>query len=687
MKDKTINKENLELDQFEDNIGTEEKEYTHEMINTLLAYIKKERNISAVSEKIGINEFEVLGLVHELIDSGINIIVKQYNDGFHLLNQGDIIDKDVSTYSFETDDSNEFKFVAISDTRLGSKSQQLAILNDIYRKAQEMGINNVIVCGNISAGLKPITDDSNFITDTQAQIDYIVDNYPHYDGITTYFISGKLDDKHITNNNINLGKRISDKRPDMIYLGEDICDINIDRVKMQVMASKLAKTYTTSYRTQQTLEAYRSEDKPDILVYGGLLQMEKYSFRDVKCISVPSVCSTDEEMKTKRYANTVGAWYVTVKTNEKGLLDSISAIDSPYYVTNKEDFKGTSLNVNIKGNKHLSLDSASVENALKYYKYIKNGMSIDAYMSKFHISYKELQGLLHIWKMCSKDVEIISNEKDMVFKKNITRKASYNKTNPDDLTYSEILVVSDTHFGNKQQQLHLLNNLYLEAYNRGIQTVLHVGDMTDGNYPNRQENPRLQFLHGFDEQVGYVVDMYPYVDGMKTYYILGSHDETHYKNGQATVNRWVDRNRKDMEYLGQDIGVKTINGVKYVLDHPGGGSAQSLSYKPQKRIDILESHNKPKVLLIGHYHKSYHFVYRNIQCIEVPALCSKTQFQQKQGLINSVGGYFLKVWSDKKGNIQYFEPEEIIYGHNDFWDEAGKDRKKVKQLRIEQGIY
>ena len=52
-----------------------------------------------------------------------------------------------------------------------------------------------------------------------------------------------------------------------------------------------------------------------------------------------------------------------------------------------------------------------------------------------------------------------------------------------------------------------------------------------------------------------------------------------------------------MHFLGQDTGEILIDKVKYVLDHPGGGSAQSLSYKPQKRIEIIESHNKPKVLL------------------------------------------------------------------------------------------
>ena len=206
--------------------------------------------------------------------------------------------------------------------------------------------------------------------------------------------------------------------------------------------------------------------------------------------------------------------------------------------------------------------------------------------------------------------------------------------------------------------------------------------MVDGNYPNRPEQPRQQFLHGFDEQAGYVVDMYPKINGITTKYILGSHDETHYKNGQTTINKWISSCRNDMIYLGQDTAEIKINGVKIVLDHPGGGSANALSYKPQKRIEILESGSKPKILLIGHYHKSYSFVYRNVRGVQVPALCDKTQFQQKQGLINYVGAYFLDIYSDHKGNIQYFEAEEKLFDSRDMWEEAGKDKKRVKQLVI-----
>ena len=326
----------------------------------------------------------------------------------------------------------------------------------------------------------------------------------------------------------------------------------------------------------------------------------------------------------------------------------------------------------------------SIEYVDKVYKYMKNGAPVEDFMKKFHFNYKELNGLLELCRVYGKNVDAVIKNNVLVFEKTFARNVITAKPGltMDDLVHTELLVVSDTHFGNNRQQLHLLNKVYEEAYNRGITTVLHVGDMVDGFYTNRPENPRQQFLHGFDEQVGYVVDMYPYVEGMTTRYILGSHDETHYKNGQATVNEWVSRCRKDMVFEGQDFASININGVKIFMDHPGGGSAQSVSYKAQKRIEIIESNYKPKILLIGHYHKSYSFVYRNVRGIEVPCFCGKTQFQQKQGLTNTVGAYFLNIWSDSKGNIQYFEPEEILFKENEFWDEAGKDRNKVKQLKI-----
>lgn len=319
----------------------------------------------------------------------------------------------------------------------------------------------------------------------------------------------------------------------------------------------------------------------------------------------------------------------------------------------------------------------------KIYNSIKNGMSLKDLQQLFECGEVEIRGIIELLNIYGKEIELtISDNNDIVINKRIVRK-SQKKLKPDieDCIHKKLLIISDTHFGNNFQQLHLVNELYGEAYEREIDTVLHVGDVLDGDYSSiRKEQARQVFLHGFDEQAGYVCDMYPKIDGIKTLFILGSHDETHYKNGGATLGCWIPRARKDMIYLGQDQVTIDINGVKITLDHPGDGSSYALSYKPQKRIEELESGNKPKLLLMGHYHKSYQFVYRNVHCLQVPCLCGKTQFQTKKGLSNIIGGYFVDIYSDEKGNIQYFNAEERIFNHNDLWDEVGKDAHRVRQL-------
>ena len=309
--------------------------------NRLRMLCSKERNIFDLCNEMKLNEYEILFLVGELRKDGINIITKVYDDDLYLYDLGEKEYNDEFNYNLSTDENNEFKFVAISDTRFGSKSQQLSILNDIYEEAYNMGYKNVIHCGNLTEGLYPISNvyaDTIFLDDTLRQVDYIIKYYPFLPGMKTYFITGSKDEKHLKANKINIGKRISESRDDMIYLGYNSCSLNIDNASVFIFNPKLGKTYTVSYRTQQQVDSFRSEDKPNILLYGGLLQMEKFNYRNVNCISVPSVCATTKEMNDKRYSNTIGAWYITVKTDDKGNFESVKTMDSVYYSTIKNDY-------------------------------------------------------------------------------------------------------------------------------------------------------------------------------------------------------------------------------------------------------------------------------------------------------------------------------------------------------------
>lgn len=318
-------------------INNDDKKLLLEKIKELC---KKEISLSDLAETLELNKYETLSLLKELENDKENIIKKVKDDDIYLFNNGERKNED-NYYHFETDENNEIKFTLISDTRIGSKYQQISILNDIYKKSAELGIDKVIHCGNITEGLYPVKNkysNTLFLDDTMRQVNYVVENYPYIEGIKTYFINGTKDETHFKNDGINIGKRISEERDDMIYLGTNTCHITIDKVNMLLINLNLAKTYTISYRPQQFINSMRSEDKPNILLYGGLLEMQKFNYRNVNCISVPSVVATTDEMTQKRYSNNIGAWYITIKVNKKGYLESIKALASPYYVTNKEDY-------------------------------------------------------------------------------------------------------------------------------------------------------------------------------------------------------------------------------------------------------------------------------------------------------------------------------------------------------------
>ena len=122
----------------------------NEIIEEITTLSKKEIKLSDLCDELEMGEFEVLGLISKIRDDGINIITKNCDDGIHLYNSGEKDFDDDNTYKFKTNKNHEFKFVAISDTRFGSRAQQLSILNDIYTKAKKMGYTKVIHCGNMT---------------------------------------------------------------------------------------------------------------------------------------------------------------------------------------------------------------------------------------------------------------------------------------------------------------------------------------------------------------------------------------------------------------------------------------------------------------------------------------------------------------------------------------------------------
>lgn len=319
------------------------------------------------------------------------------------------------------------------------------------------------------------------------------------------------------------------------------------------------------------------------------------------------------------------------------------------------------------------------ETISKLIKLLEKEKSVAKLCEKLNIEEYELLGLVELLKRKDYNLDVYSKNGDYYIN-NLTKIII---ADDNEFVINEkskvvkIGVVSDTHLCSKYQQLTLLNQAYTDFHSRGITTVLHIGDLVDGDYRNRPDHIYSLFKIGASEQAEYVIDNYPEIKGLNTYFIQGSHDTTHIKNGGADIGRMIDQQRKDLINLGIGQATFKLNNCEIEMLHPGGGSAYAYSYKAQKIIDSMSDNDKPNILLIGHFHKNLYMMYKNIHVVCVPSLEARTPFMTGNALINDVGYDVLEFTINEKGDVKKFNVEHIP-----FYKTIEDDYKKCKALKI-----
>jgi len=229
-------------------------------------------------------------------------------------------------------------------------------------------------------------------------------------------------------------------------------------------------------------------------------------------------------------------------------------------------------------------------------------------------------------------------------------------------------VVSDTHIGSIYTQMTILRKLYEIFEREGIDTVYHVGDLTEG-YNMRRGHEYEVFLHGADAQCDYTVENYPRLKNGKTRFIIGNHDLSHMKSGGIDVGRRIAKERKDMEYLGAlNAKVYLTPNCTMELNHPLDGACYALSYSIQKMIDSYSGGSKPNILLNGHHHKMFYLFYRNVHGVECGTTEAQSSWMKGKRIQAHIGGLIVTVHVHDDGTINRFIPEFIP-----FYDELRYD--------------
>ncbi len=216
-------------------------------------------------------------------------------------------------------------------------------------------------------------------------------------------------------------------------------------------------------------------------------------------------------------------------------------------------------------------------------------------------------------------------------------------------------LTADNHLCSKYSRLDVLNALFDMWEDEGIETVYCCGNWIDGE---ARFNKGDLLVFGIEGQLDYFVENWPQRKGITTKFISGDDHEGWYTQrehidiGRYAEEKALKAGRHDLKYLGymeHDI-IFIGSGAEWREDmepedyatmrliHAGGGSSYAISYKTQKILESYQGGEKPKILLVGHYHKFEQGYPRETHVVQAGCTQDQTPFLRKRNIQAMVGG-------------------------------------------------
>jgi transposase len=302
----------------------------------ILKDLLKETSIKALSDKYKQSERVIAAVIEDLRDNGYII-----SDTNNLIKICKDIVPEYGEYKEDWNGEKIIRFGAVSDNHLCSKWQQITFLNNLYDIFQREGISTVYNPGDITEGFKmrPGHEHEIFKFGADEQTDYVIDKYPNRPGIVTKFITGNHDHSHIKNGGIDIGKRIADKRSDMIYLGLSNAKVYITpNCTVELNHPLDGAAYALSYAPQKTIDAMSGGEKPNILLNGHHHKAFYMIYRNIHAYECGTTQAQTPWMRGKRIAANMGGWIITVHVTEDGTISRCMGEFIPLYKPLEHDY-------------------------------------------------------------------------------------------------------------------------------------------------------------------------------------------------------------------------------------------------------------------------------------------------------------------------------------------------------------
>lgn len=292
---------------------------TKELCEKIKILLKKKKSFVDICKELQLKDYEAIGLVN---------LMKQDGELIDYIN-GELVrlktpPKTNDVYQVSTN-STHIPLLLISDTHLCSKYDRLDILRYLYDKAEDRGIKYILHSGDFTDGRSNRPEHIYELKETsyEGQVDYCVDKYPTFSG-KTYVISGNHDDWWYKSTGSEIVKAIAKRRDDIVYLGSDVADLKIGKLKIRLFHGKGGNAYTKSYKVQKYLDSIPLEERPHILQTGHVHQSFYMKQDDTHCFQTSCLEDLTPFARSMGLANDKSVWWVDVNIDDRGKIESIN---------------------------------------------------------------------------------------------------------------------------------------------------------------------------------------------------------------------------------------------------------------------------------------------------------------------------------------------------------------------------
>ena len=289
------------------------------MCDKIYYMAKKKRSFLDMCESLELKDYELAGLVALMSQQGYNI---EFVNGEVLIMKTPRKSSDVYEIPYNLE---HLKLLLISDTHLCSKYDRLDILRYLYDKAEDRGVKHILHSGDFTDGRSNRPEQIYELREPsyEGQIDYCTSQYPSFSG-QTYVIQGNHDDWWYKSNGSEIVKTIANQRDDITYLGPDVADLKIGKLKIRLFHGSGGDAYAKSYRLQKYLDKIPLAERPHILQTGHIHQSFYMKQDDTHCFQTSCLEDQTPYCRSKGLANDKSCWWVDVDFDDKGHIHSIT---------------------------------------------------------------------------------------------------------------------------------------------------------------------------------------------------------------------------------------------------------------------------------------------------------------------------------------------------------------------------